>query len=156
MHGRSESHPEPAHRQQGLLGLCLQQPPEDTCTGTPSPAGHCPAGEARRGERCGLRMSQRQDWGTQESSPRNPCSRADGGEQRGYPRIWGCTWAWGGAEGWEDAQSWASWSSLPPSLQLSSTCPSAVPQFPLCSVSCPLGRGFLQGRARLRPQCSYR
>lgn len=137
---------------------CLQQPPEGTRTGhcTPSPAGHCPAGEAGRGQRCSRRMTQRQDWGTREPSPRDPRQQGGWGGAEGLPPVWGCPWVRGSAEGWEDAQRWGSWSCLPPSPPLSSTHPPAVPQFPLCSVSCPLGRGFPQGRARLRPHCSYR
>lgn len=77
------------------------------------------------------------------------------GVSRGATPIWG--WAQGGLLRVEKMlRAGGSWSSLTPSLQLSSTCPSAVPQFSLCSVSGPLGRGFLQGRARLGPQCSYR
>lgn len=60
------------------------------------------------------------------------------------------------AEGQEDAQSWGSVCSPAPSLQLGSSCLSAMPQFPLCSVPCPLGSCFSQGRDRWSPPCSYR
>lgn len=112
-------------------------------TGTPSPARHCPAGEARRGERGGQRTSQRQDRLTQGYPAGTPAA-GQMGVSRGTAPPLGLHLGPGGSEGWEDAQSPGSWSSLPPSC--SSPEPALLPclSFPSVVFHVPREGGFFR------------